>query len=300
MRGRIRVIMTQTEKSEKKSTPEKTRESLFWLLASQAKSQLIIEALNKVDRRDFAPPDCENVYDDEIVELGDGASISQPALVLEMIEWLAPKGGGKVLEIGTGSGWNAALLACCFDKVYTIEYNPALAESARQKLKEKGFDNAEVVVGDGILGLTEQGPYDAIIVTAGITEIPKNLALQLNPRFGRLVAPAGKDPRDQMLVVLTRIEGEFLIRRARNVNFHLLMSEHKGGWTKEAIEEIEKQKRDFVIKMIEESGWSEEEVNDRITRICGKPFSPNLLAEIYSLEKLRELQQLLGKSQEKA
>ncbi|MDP3955315.1 MAG: protein-L-isoaspartate O-methyltransferase, partial [bacterium] len=189
----------------------------------------------------------------------------------EMIDWLALTGTERVLEIGTGSGCNAALLSCCAEKVYTVEYNHSLASSAREKLKEKGFENVDVVEGDGILGLPDEKPFDAIIVTAGLREIPKNLADQLNPHFGRMIAPVGEDPSHQNLVIITRIEGEFYVFKDKPVSFHPLMSEHRGGWTRESIDELKRNKTDFVIKMVEDCGRSEEELQEKITNICGKP-----------------------------
>lgn len=274
------------------------RDALFQSIAARTRNRLVINAFARVDRKIFAPSGHPHVYEDRTIQLGDGSSISQPTLVAEMMDWSALTGRGTVLEIGTGSGYQAALLACCTDQVYTVEYNPVLASSARQKLAEAGFSNVSVIEGDGILGLPDREPFDAIIVTAGLREAPRDLLFQLNGEFGRFIAPVGQeDPDFQDLLILTRLNGKHSTMLGSPVQFHPLMSQQKGGWTREQIAEAVREKRDFVAKIMEESGLTQEAVQRRILFILGKPVPIDLLPEIYPLKQLRLLKARLGKYQ---
>jgi protein-L-isoaspartate(D-aspartate) O-methyltransferase len=162
----------------------------------------VLAALRAVPRERFVPRgEQERAYDDGPLPIGHGQTISQPYIVAIMTELLRPEPGDRVLEIGTGSGYQAAVLAKVVGRVYSIEIVPELAARARGVLAELGIANVEVFVGDGYRGLPGQAPFDGIILTAAPREVPKPLLDQLAVG-GRLVAPVGGF--DQELRVLER------------------------------------------------------------------------------------------------
>ncbi|MDD5423443.1 MAG: protein-L-isoaspartate(D-aspartate) O-methyltransferase [Candidatus Omnitrophica bacterium] len=151
----------------------------------------VLEAFRKVPRHEFIPAeDREHAYSDFPLPIGNGQTISQPYMAALMTECLGLKGDEKVLEIGTGSGYQAAILAELAHEVYSIERIEALTSSAGKVLENLGYRNIAITVGDGTLGLEEKAPYDGIIVTAGAPAIPDAVIGQLNDR-GRLVIPVG-------------------------------------------------------------------------------------------------------------
>ncbi|MBJ6752650.1 protein-L-isoaspartate(D-aspartate) O-methyltransferase [Geomonas anaerohicana] len=166
--------------------------------------QAVLRAMRDVPREDFLPPGMEHLaYEDGPLPIQDGQTISQPYIVAYMIEALELQGSEKVLEIGTGSGYAAAVLSLCAAQVYTVERLPSLAYLASQRLRELGYRNVTVHVGDGTLGWQDHAPYDAIVVTAGAPDVPEELARQLAPG-GRLVIPVGPTPHLQDLVRVRR------------------------------------------------------------------------------------------------
>ena len=165
---------------------------------------LVLEAMARIPREAFVLPGWEEeAYEDQPLPIAERQTISQPFIVAYMIEAAALKPGDRALEIGTGSGYAAAVMAPIAERVYTIERHPALAESARQRLRDLGFDNVEVRVGDGTLGWPDAQPFDAIIVTAGGPKVPAGLRAQLAVG-GRLVIPVGESTHRQSLVRVTR------------------------------------------------------------------------------------------------
>ena len=163
----------------------------------------VLEAMKKVPREEFVPEALrEQAYDDRPLPIGEGQTISQPYVVGSMTEALRLTGGEKVLEIGTGSGYAAAVLAEIAAEVHTIERIPALAERARSTLQRLGYSHVHVIEGDGTLGYATAAPYDAIVVTADGPRVPPSLKNQLKPG-GRLVMPMGEKHWEQMLVRLT-------------------------------------------------------------------------------------------------
>ena len=169
------------------------------------RSQLVLEAMQAVPREAFLPQHLrEFAYQDAPLPIAEGQTISQPYIVALMTEALALDGGEKVLEIGTGSGYAAAILAQIAKQVYTVERIGQLAEKAATVLSDLGYRNVHVLHADGTRGWEDHAPYDAIVVAAGGPEVPESLKAQLKIG-GRLVIPVGADLRIQQLVRVTRI-----------------------------------------------------------------------------------------------
>lgn len=193
------------------------------------RSKSVLDAMRRVPREVFVPEYVrELAYSDGPLSIGEGQTISQPYIVALMVEALCLYGGEKVLEIGTGSGYAAAVLAEIAGQVYTIERIAELAQKAETILAEAGYDNFQVIQGDGTLGWPEQAPYDAIVVTAGGPEVPESLKNQLKPG-GRLVIPVGTDMYSQELLRVTRVsDSEFRSENLEYVRFVPLIGEQ--GW----------------------------------------------------------------------
>lgn len=169
---------------------------------------LVLAAMRAVRRELFVPEhSTREAYDDTPLPIGSGQTISQPYIVAFMIEALGLEGGEKVLEIGAGSGYAAAVLAEIAGEVFTIERIGQLAKTASKNLARAGCDNIHVRHADGTEGWPEEAPFDAILVSAGAPRVPQSLLRQLKPG-GRMVIPVGHDQRDQELVRITRIEGD--------------------------------------------------------------------------------------------
>ncbi|MCA9393964.1 MAG: protein-L-isoaspartate(D-aspartate) O-methyltransferase [Candidatus Omnitrophica bacterium] len=164
----------------------------------------VLAAMRKVRRHEYVPKAVrDRAYSDGPLPIGHGQTISQPYIVAVMTQVLEPKDNDKVLEIGTGSGYQAAVLAEIVDHVYTIEIVGPLADEARAHLKKQGYTNITVRRGDGYLGWPEHAPFDKIIVTAAPPEVPPRLVEQLKVG-GRMVLPVGEGY--QQLIVLTKTD----------------------------------------------------------------------------------------------
>ncbi len=182
---------------------EETRETAE-LTGLDKLSGRVREAMAAVPRHRFVlPAQQEWAYIDKPLPIGCGQTISQPFIVALMTELLAPGPEDAVLEVGTGSGYQAAILARLVRQVYSLERIPELANVASQRLRELGVANVEVRTGDGIQGWEEHAPFDGIIVTAAAGEVPPVLVQQLKPG-GRLVIPVGSPNRTQDLRVLDK------------------------------------------------------------------------------------------------
>ena len=164
----------------------------------------VMTAMHQVHREDFVPADQRHAsFRDGALPVGYGQTISQPYIVALMTDLLNLGADSVVLEIGTGTGYQAAILSRLASKVYSIERIPELAQAAQQRLKKLGYDNVETRCGDGYLGWPEKAPFDGIIVTAAAPDIPAALLEQLKPG-GRMVIPVGLPYRHQELMLITR------------------------------------------------------------------------------------------------
>jgi protein-L-isoaspartate(D-aspartate) O-methyltransferase len=164
----------------------------------------VLDALRRIPRHEFVPADARGMaYEDHPVAIGYGQTISQPYIVAKMTELVAPKPEHRVLELGTGSGYQAAVLSPLVKEVYTIEIIEPLGRAAAERLKRLGYENVEVKIGDGYFGWPEKAPFDAIIVTAWATHVPPPLLEQLKPG-GRMVIPVGSVFYQQNLVVVRK------------------------------------------------------------------------------------------------
>jgi len=202
------------------------------IAARGVRSALVLKAMGEVAREAFLPAHLrEFAYDDTPLPIGGGQTISQPYIVAFMVEALALEGGEKVLEIGAGSGYAAAILSRIAAEVYTVERIGELAARASEKLADLGYKNVHVLHADGTQGWAEHAPYDAIVVAAGGPQIPKTLKAQLKVG-GRLVIPVGSDPRGQELVRVTRVsQDDYKSEDIADVRFVPLVGAE--GWAPE-------------------------------------------------------------------
>jgi protein-L-isoaspartate(D-aspartate) O-methyltransferase len=172
----------------------------------------VLAAMGEVPRELFVPERLRRrAYDDAALPIGDGQTISQPYMVARIAEALELRGGESVLDVGTGSGYQAAVLAELGAEVDTIERIPKLAEQARENLAAAGYERVRVHVGDGSRGLAEHAPFDAIAVAAAAPELPPTLYDQLEPR-GRLVLPVGRRGIQELQVIVRSPEGPAVLR----------------------------------------------------------------------------------------
>jgi len=197
------------------------------LIARGIKDERVLAAMRKVPRHLFMPEQVRYAaYDDSAMSIGEGQTISQPYMVAVMTELLELTGIEKVLEIGTGSGYQTAILAELAAEVYSVERIAVLAASAAEKLKELGYVNAYIAVSDGSIGLEDRSPFDRIIVTAAAPKIPKPLAQQLR-NGGIVVAPVG-ERFSQMLLKGRKVNDELVEEFSTPCAFVPLIGEH--GW----------------------------------------------------------------------
>jgi protein-L-isoaspartate(D-aspartate) O-methyltransferase len=195
------------------------REALVSKVAGDVRSKAVLEALTRIPRHLFVPAaPLEEAYGDHPVSIGFEQTISQPTVVGLMSEALALTGTERVLEIGTGSGYQAAVLGLLARELDTLEIVPELATRARRILAELGFTNVRVHLGDGWAGLPERAPYDRVVVTAAPDELPQALVDQV-AEGGRLVLPVGPQKSDQRLLVLEKHGGTLRRRDLGGVRF---------------------------------------------------------------------------------
>lgn len=186
----------------------------------------VLKAMETVARHEFVPGEyLDLAYSDQPLPIGHGQTISQPYIVALMTELLELQEGDRVLEVGTGSGYQAAILAELGVEVYSIEIIPALAESARERLDALGYDRVQTLNADGYYGWQEHAPYDAIIVTAAPDHVPQPLVGQLKDG-GRMVIPVGPVGWYQTLWLITKQGGEVEYHNKGGVQFVPLTGEH--------------------------------------------------------------------------
>ncbi len=197
------------------------------LLPRGIRDEKVLAAMRKVPRHLFMPESIRyNAYDDMAMSIGEGQTISQPYMVAVMTELLELTGTEKVLEIGTGSGYQAAILSELAAEVYTVERIALLAERAQAKLDGLNYGSIHVVVGDGTIGFESAAPYDRIIVTAAAPEIPAPLVRQLK-EGGIVVAPVG-ERYSQILLKGRKVNGRLVEEYSTHCAFVPLIGEY--GW----------------------------------------------------------------------
>ena len=181
--------------------------------------QKVLIAMEKVLRHNFVDKKSRNVaYSDHPLPIDEGQTISQPYVVALMTESLKIKNGENVLEIGTGSGYQAAVLAEITDKVYTIEIRERLVKRAKETLIKEGYENVKAKHGDGYFGWSEYAPFDAIVITAAANHVPTPLLNQLK-EGGRLIIPLGSTTYFQTLTLIEKKKGDFLTTHITGVRF---------------------------------------------------------------------------------
>jgi protein-L-isoaspartate(D-aspartate) O-methyltransferase len=191
------------------------------------KEERVLRAMGVVPRHKFVLPHYLNqAYNDEPLPIGGGQTISQPYIVAAVLAALELTGTERVLEIGTGCGYQAAVLSLLAREVYTVEYLPELAQSAADRLEGLGYANVHVRCGDGTLGWPEYSPYEAILIAAAAPRIPEPLLEQLT-EGGRLVAPIGND-LEQELQLVSKSEGRYTVQHGGPCRFVPLVGKY--GW----------------------------------------------------------------------
>ena len=196
-------------------------------LDKQALDPRVMAAIGRVPRHEFVPAaQRRHAYDNRPLPIGFGQTISQPYIVALMSDLIKPRPGDSVLELGTGSGYQAAMLAELTGHVYSIEIIEDLGEQAARRLSRLGYDNITLRIGDGYYGWEEHAPFDAIVVTAAASHVPPPLVAQLKPG-GRMIIPVGSRFLTQQLVLIEKDPGGQLItRQILPVTFVPLTGEH--------------------------------------------------------------------------
>jgi protein-L-isoaspartate(D-aspartate) O-methyltransferase len=217
--ARARLEMVRTIAADVRSTSR--------YISQRTLDRRVMDALGKVPRHEFVPEHTRNqAYENRPLPIGYGQTISQPYIVAVMTNLLRAGKDSRVLEIGTGSGYQAAILAELVGQVYTIEIVEPLYNEATARLRRLGYDNIETLHGDGYYGWEEHAPFDAIVVTAAASHIPPPLLGQLK-NGGRMVIPVGSAFMVQQLVLVEKTQlGEFTTRQLLPVRFVPLTGEH--------------------------------------------------------------------------
>ncbi len=199
------MISTNSSFEEKRRQLVKTQ-----LIARGIVDKDVLRAMGKVPRHEFLPVELwDRAYDDAPLPIDEGQTISQPYIVAYMIQALSIKDGDRILEVGTGSGYQTAILAEIHKKVYTVEIRPQLAKQALRKLNELGYSNrVKVHIANGSQGYEEKAPFDGIVVAAATFDIPEPLIDQLAER-GKIIIPIGSTEQ-QTLIMATKIEGKLI------------------------------------------------------------------------------------------
>ena len=196
-------------------------------LDKEALDPRVMTAIGKVHRHEFVPAaQRHRAYTNRPLPIGYGQTISQPYIVALMSDLIKPQADDKVLELGTGSGYQAAILAELTGQVYSIEIIEALGKQADERLSRLGYDNITLRIGDGYYGWEEHAPFDAIVVTAAASHVPPPLVAQLKPG-GRMIIPVGSRFLTQQLVLIEKdLDGQLITRQILPVKFVPLTGEH--------------------------------------------------------------------------
>ncbi|MCB9891035.1 MAG: protein-L-isoaspartate(D-aspartate) O-methyltransferase [Planctomycetes bacterium] len=220
-------------KNDHKLAEQRTRMVDEQLVPRGIRDRRVLSAMSRVPRESFVPAHMvAHAFDDRALPIGEEQTISQPFIVAMMAQSAELRADDRVLEIGTGSGYGAAVLAELARDVYSIERNPVLARKSRERLQRLGYDRIHLRCGDGTKGWPEAAPFDAIIVTAGGPEVPESLREQLAVG-GRLLIPVGKTPRHQSLRRVRRVSmNDYRNEALGNVVFVPLIGEQ--GWHDDA------------------------------------------------------------------
>lgn len=198
----------EADRDEKEFARQREEMVASQLQARGIRNRRVLEAMKKVPRHRFVPSEFrQDAYSDTPLPIGSGQTISQPFIVALMTELADPRPHHRALEVGTGSGYQAAVLAELAREVYTIDIIPALAEGARRRLSELGYTDIHVRAGDGYQGWPEKAPFDLILVTAAAEQIPKPLLDQL-AEGGKLVIPIGQTYGGQLLTLVIKKNGK--------------------------------------------------------------------------------------------
>jgi len=205
---------------------EARRAMVEWQIRRRGvRDERVLRAMGSIPRQEFVlPPYINKAYDDEPLPIGRGQTISQPYIVAAMLAAAGFAGTERVLEIGTGCGYQAALLGLLAREVYTVEFLPDLAQSAADRLERLGFTNVHVRCGDGTLGWPDYAPFNAILIAAAAPHIPEPLVEQLAEN-GRLVAPVGDDFTQELQIVRKR-EGKLQVEHSMACRFVPLLGKH--------------------------------------------------------------------------
>jgi len=200
---------------------------LAWDTDENTLSDSVMKSLSTVERHEFVPArEKPYAYENRPLSIGYGQTISQPYIVALMTELISPEASDIVLEIGTGSGYQAAILADLVEHVYTIEIIEPLFSSATTRLNRLGYGNVTTRLGDGYFGWEQHGPFDAIVVTAAASHVPPPLIQQLRPG-GRMVIPVGGRFMTQQLLLIEKTgQGEIITKQIAAVRFVPLTGEH--------------------------------------------------------------------------
>lgn len=181
--------------------------------------QRVLDAMLRVPRHEFVPePYRTQAYEDHPIPIGEEQTISQPFIVAASLQALALVGSESVLEVGTGSGYQTALLALLATTVYSIERHASLAHGAETTLARLGFSNVKIAVGDGSQGWRDYAPYDAMLVSAAAPSLPQSLVAQLSSESGKMVIPVGL-PHSQALQLVRKREGQYTVETIEGCRF---------------------------------------------------------------------------------
>jgi protein-L-isoaspartate(D-aspartate) O-methyltransferase len=202
--GLVGLVQTRSSVQTSEFATQRTRMVDEQIAARGVRNRAVLDAMRAVPRHEFVPETYRNsAYADTPLPIGLDQTISQPYIVALMTELVEPKPEHRILEVGTGSGYQAAVISRIVKEVYSIEIIPQLAQSATERLKRLGYTNITVREGDGYQGWPDRAPFDGILVTAGATEVPKPLIDQLKPG-GRMIIPVGSTAGSQVLKVIEK------------------------------------------------------------------------------------------------